>query len=180
MRVDVIIEQKEIRNEEELVDISTMLEIYKQTWKEAAMIDKLKSLLVNYYKSSQVLGKQKGGYSEVISREKKDGKEIVTIKVSTGPKPKHLKEQEAISPDCNRRLNVTQWSDGKSASTYVTVMFPTSSGAIYAINGICDISAFWKDNATIIIKTKKEYSAHTQHNTVRSFDDIIAIEYVEF
>ncbi|MEP6467099.1 MAG: hypothetical protein ABJB05_12390 [Parafilimonas sp.] len=178
-RVNNILEQKEIKNEEELRDISSMLEFYKQTFKEIATIEKLKNLVIEYSKSNQFLQKQKAGYSEVLSREKKDGKEIVTVRFSTGPKPKHLKEQEAISPDGKRRLHVTQWSDGKNASTYVTIMFPTSSGAVYSINGICDISAFWKDNTTIVIETTKDCLAHTQHKSVRSFDDIIAIEYLE-
>ena len=179
MSVNTIIEQNEIRNKEELNDIITMVEVYKQTSKDAAMIEQLKNLLSDYSKSNQFLRKEKVSYSEVISREKKDDKEIVTIRVSTGPKPKHLKEQEAISPDGKRRLRVTQWGDGKQSSTYVTVMFPTSNGAVYGVSGICDVNAFWKDNATIVIETKKDYVGHTQHKTVRSFDDTITIEYVE-
>lgn len=177
--INTIIEQKEIRNEQELKDVSTMLEVYKQTSKNEAMIEKLKNMLFDYSKVNQISRKEKAGYSEVISREKKDGKETVTMRVSTGPKPKHLKEQEAISPDGERRLCVTQWSDGKRASTYVTIIFPTSSGAVYGANGICDINAFWKDNATVVIETKKDYTGHTQHKIVRSFNDTIIIEYIE-
>ena len=179
IRVNTIVEQKEIRNEEELKDISTMLEVYKQTSKDAVIMEKLKNLVVDYSKSNQFFRKRKAGYSEVISREKKDGKEIITVRVSTGPKPKHLKEKEVISPDGKRRLCITQWSDGKQSSTYVTVIFPTSNGAVYGINGIRHINAFWKDNTTIVIETKKDYAGHTQHKTVRSFDDTITIEYVE-
>lgn len=122
-RVNSIIDQKEITNEEELNDVSTLLKVYERTSKEAAIIEKLKSLVIEYSKSNQFLRKQKAVYSEILSRKKRDDMEIVTVRTSNGPKPKHLKEQEAISPDGKRKLCVTQWSDGKRASTYVSVRF---------------------------------------------------------
>ena len=122
----------------------------------------------------------KGEYTEVVSSVEKDGMVKVTVSSSTGPKPKHFEEQEATSPDGKRHLRVTQWSSGKNASTYVTVHFPTANGSVYALNGICtDIKAWWKDNSTIVIETKKEYEANTQSKQVRSFDDVITIEYIE-
>jgi len=74
---------------------------------------------------------------------------------------------------------VTQWSDGKHASTYVVIEFPTASGALYGTTGIHpDVKAFWKDNHTIVIETKKDYEGK-RHKEVRSYDDVIAIEYIE-
>lgn len=50
---------------------------------------------------------------------------------------------------------------------------------MYGVNGIYHVNAFWKDNATIVIETKRNYPGYTQYKSVRSFDDIITIEYVE-
>jgi len=179
-RVDAIIEQNEIRTEKELNDISTMLH-YCQALTDGEKVEKLNTLLTSYSKGTQKIShKRKSGYSEVISRVEKDGIEKVTVRISTGPKPKHFEEQEEISPDSKRKLRVTQWSDGKHASTYVAVEFPAANGAIYGASGIhSDIKAWWKDNSTIVIETKKEYEVIAHHKEVRSFDDIINIDYIE-
>jgi hypothetical protein len=163
-----------------------MLHYYQQTSANREIVDNLKALLVDYSKrtteptTSPTSRKKKTGYSEVISKIEKDGIEKVTVRFSTGPKPKHLQEQEAISPDGKRRLRVTQWSDGKHASTFVVIEFPAANGAIYSTSGIrTDVKASWKDNSTIIIETQKDYPANTQHKEVRSLGDVIAIEYIE-
>lgn len=185
-RIDAIIAQKEIRNQKEINDISTMLHYYHQTSADGEKVDRLKALLTNHSKrsheptTSATTRKRKADYSEVISRIEKDGIEEVTVSFSTGPKPKHFEEQEAMSPDRKRRLRVTQWSDGKHTSTYVTIEFPTASGAVYGTSGIRrDVKAWWKNNSTIVIETQKDYTANTQHREVRSFDDVITIEYIE-
>lgn len=180
-RVSAIIGQNEIRGQKELNDIGTMLHYFHETSVNGEEVEKLKSLLTDYSKhTNEISGKRKGEYSEVISRVEKDGIEEVTVRISTGPKPKHFEEQEARSPDGNRKLRVMQWSDGKHASTYVAVHFPTASGTVYRTSGIRpDIKARWKDNSTIVIETKKEYEANTQNKQVRSFDDVITIEYIE-
>lgn len=186
-RVDAIMAHKKVRSKKELNDVGTMLHYYQKTSADKDVSDKLRELLIDYSKSeteritSVTSGKKKAGYSEVISKVETDGIEEVTVRFSTGSKPKHLKEQEAISPDGKRRLCLTQWSDGKHASTYVTIAFPTASGAVYGTEGIrFDVRAYWKDNSTIVIETKKDYTANTQHNEVRSFDDIISIEYIKY
>jgi len=179
--VAAIIEQNEIRSQKKLNDIGTMLHYFHDTSVNGEEVEKLKALLTNYSKqTNEISGKRKGEYSKVISRVEKDGIEEVTVRISTGPKPKHFEEQEATSPDGKRKLRVAQWSDDKHASTYVSVHFPTASGAVYGTSGIRpDVKARWKNNYTIIIETKKEYEANTQNKQVRSFDDVIAIEYIE-
>jgi hypothetical protein len=180
-RVNSIIAQNEIRSQKELNDTGTMLSFYHETSADGEEVEKLKTLLTNYSERRHATSvKRKGEYSEVISRVEKDGIEEVTVSISTGPKPKHFEEQEAMSPDGKRRLRVVQWGDGKHASTYVAVEFPTASGAVYGTSGIRpDVKAWWKDNSTIVIETKKEYMTNTQHRQVRSFDDVISIEYIE-
>ena len=185
-RVNAIITQKEVNSQKELNDIGTMLRYYQQTSPDKKISDQLKALLMDYSErttrpiTSATSRNTKVGYSEVISRVEKDGIEEVTVRFSTGPKPKHLEEQEALSPDRKRTLRVTQWSDGKNASTSVVIVFPTASGALYATSGIHpDVKASWKDNSTIVIETKKDYTPNIQHKEVRNFDDVIIIEYIE-
>ena len=180
-RVAIIVKQNEIRTQKELNDVGTMLHHFHETSESEEEVEKLKLLLTNYSKEKNNSSrKKKNEYSEVISRVEEDGVEKVTVRFSTGPKPKHFEEQEETSPDGKRRLRVVQWSDGKNASTYVAVEFPTASGAVYGLSGICPgVKAWWKDNSTIIIETDKEYTAHSQNREVRSFDDVISIEYVE-
>jgi hypothetical protein len=178
--IETIVAQNEICSQNELNDVGTMLHFYHVTAADGKEVEKLNSLLAAYSKrTNKASRKRNGEYSEVISRVEKDGIEEVTVKISSGPKPKHLKEHEATSPDGKRKLRVVQWSDGKHASTYVDIMFPTASGAVYGMSGIHDVRAFWKDNSTIVIETPKDHTANTQHKQVRSFDDVISIEYVK-
>ena len=186
-RVEAVIAQKEIRNREEQNDLIAMLSYYKHTSADKEKIGKLKALLFDYSKPAPKSatavrsGKRATGYSEVISKVEKDGIEKVTIRFSTGPQPVHLKEQETISPDGKRRLVLTEWSNGKRASTCVLLIFPAASGTVLRTNGIRpDIKASWKDNSTILIETKKDCPVNMQHKEVRSFNDVISIEYVEY
>ena len=181
-RVNAIVAQNKIGSQKELNDIGIMLRFYHETKADGEEIEKLKALLTDYSKHTNgISGKRKGEYCEVISRVEKDGIEVVTITISTGPKPKHFEEQWATSPDGKRKLVVVQLSDGKHASTYVAVHFPTASGAVYGTSGIRpDVKAWWKDNSTIVIETKKVYEANTQNKQVRSFDDVISIEYIAY
>lgn len=180
-RVDTIIAQNEIRSQKELNDIGTMLRFYEETLVGGEKVGKLKSLSNNYSKRSYAIShKRNAEYSEDISRVEKDGLEEVTVRISTGTKPKHLEEQVAVSPDGKRRLRVIKWSDGKRSSTSVVIEFPTASGAVYHTSGIRPyVMATWKDNSSIVIVTKKEYISTSRHRQVRSFDDIITIEYIE-
>jgi hypothetical protein len=90
-------------------------------------------------------------------------------------------EQALPAPDGKRKLRVVRWSNGTYESTYVAVHFAGgSSGAVYEITGIRKgVTAWWKDNATIVIQSDKTYPANTRHREVRSFTDIINIEYQE-
>jgi len=179
-RVDTIVAQNEIRSQKELNDVGTMLRFYHETAADGEKAEKLIALLTDYSKrTKEASGKRNSQYSEVVSNVDKDGIEEVTVRISSGPKPKHFEEQEATSPDGKRKLRVVQWGDGKHASTYVNIMFPTASGAVFAMSGIHDVKAFWKDNSTMVIECPKERTANTQHKQVRSFDDVISIEYVE-
>jgi hypothetical protein len=185
-RVDAIVEQNKINNEKELSDVNSMLHFYKQSQGNDQMMHKLKALFMDYANQKAALDKsvfpkkRKNEYTKIISKVEENGVEKTTFTAITGAKPKHWEVEEVLSPDGKRRLHVTQWSDGKHASTCVSVIFPTASGAVYGVNGICpDVKAFWKNNSTIVIKTNKDYLANIQCKEVRSFDDVIIIEYIE-
>lgn len=176
----LVIEQNEIRNQKELNEVGSMLQFFQENSPEGEEAKKLKKLISNY-SQRQVSYSNKTELSKFFSRiEKVEGTVEETVEVSTGTKPKYYEEQVVRSPDGKRSLRIAQWSDGKNASTYVAVEFPTSSGAVFGLNGIYpDVTAWWKDNSTIIIKTKKDYPSTTKHKQVRSFDDQITIEYME-
>ena len=176
-RVDAIITQNEIRNKQELNEVNIMAHYYRQTSADATLVERLQKLSMNY---DLVTRKKQTGYTETTRTIDKDGIEHISIKHSTGPKPKHLVEEEIISPDGKRWLRVVQWSDGKHATTFVSIIFPAASGGIYGANGIHPgVKASWKNNSTIVIELPKDIPTHTQHKEARSFEDVIAIEYVE-
>ncbi|MES2653225.1 MAG: hypothetical protein V4663_15905 [Bacteroidota bacterium] len=176
-RVDYILTSKEIRNDKEMSDIFTMRSYHQQKTKNKELIKDLEALISGY--SSKSI-KRNSGHSHVISKEEKDGIETVKMMSYTGPKLKHYKEQEILSPDGKCTLAVRQWSAGKDDSTTVSVHFPKAHGEIYRVNGICDdIRAFWKDNQTIVIETRKDYNAYPKYKQLRSFNDVVNIEYIE-
>lgn len=176
-RVEIILVNKEIRSDKEMSDIFTMRRYNELTLKNKEIIKNLEALITVYSIKS---AKKDTGHSHVISREEKNGIETVKMMSYTGPKLKHYKEQEELSPDGKLTLSVTQRSAGDTNSTTVSVTFPKAHGEIYRVNDICaDIKAFWKDNQTVVIETRKDYTAYPQFNQLRSFDNVINIEYVE-
>ena len=177
-QVDQILEKNKIESSKEENDIGTMLHYLTNTSSSADKVEKLEALLIKYHGKNR---QKQDGYSEVISRVEKDGVTKEKIRFSTGPKPKHFNEVEAISPDGKRKLFTVQWSDGIHASTSVTLQFANGAcGEIYSTNGIQpDIAAFWQDNSTISIRTKKAFDIDPRHTEVRSFVDRINIQYVD-
>lgn len=176
-RVEIVLANKEIRSDKELSDIFTMRRYYELTLKNKKE-DKMLNSLINDYSTKSI--KKNTGHSHVISRVEKDGIEKVKMMSYTGPKLKHYKEHEELSPDGKCTLAIRQRSAGKDDSTTVSVHFPKAHGEIYRVNDICaDINAYWKDNQTVVIETRKDYTAYPQFNQLRSFDIVINIEYVE-
>lgn len=179
-RVEAVLERKEIRDDKEHSDVMQMLRYYEQTAGGKEIRDRLGLLLSAW--AMRMLAKpdmRKSGYMEVISRVEKDGLIIDEGYFSIGPKPKHFVNNEVVSPDGRRRLRVVQWGNGTNSSTYVSVELKGGSGAIYGLDGIFpDVKAYWKDNQAIVIETEKDHKANTRCSRVRSFDDVIRIEYV--
>ena len=179
-RTEVIITQGKISNQKDLNDVSNALEWYKQIRNEEEKIKKLNDLLIKYSEDHSISKPRNLTVIKKVVKKLDDNTEKVTIAESTGPKPKHFEEEIKISPDGKRKVRTTQWADKHHATTYVSVDFPTANGPVYGTSGINPIiKAWWKDNSTIIIETSKELPANTQFREVSSFDDVIAIEYIE-
>ena len=118
-------------------------------------------------------------YTRVIEREHLGVVKKVTVHVHTKKRPAFEEERQAVSPDGKRKLIVSQYSqNGTDAYTYVTILFPTGSGLIYAAKGLHpDIKANWKDNNTIAVQLPPNIVAMDQHRRIQSFEDMIHIEY---
>ncbi|MEJ2882284.1 hypothetical protein [Pedobacter sp. GR22-6] len=87
---------------------------------------------------------------------------------------------EALAPNGISRIITQTTVIGDRALTSVSISLAGGAGAIYAARGASlPINAYWKDNHTVVIETKNEYEANTKCRTVRSFDELITIEYVD-
>lgn len=65
------------------------------------------------------------------------------------------------------------------ALTFVVISLPGGSGSIYCAKGEkLPIKAYWKDNHTVVVETKSEYKYLNKHHKVRSYDEVVKIEYV--
>lgn len=180
-KAKALLEQKEIRNKKDFDKIGELLYYFEKTAPDPYTVEQLHELMSNYYQNNpQLFEKKDRDHTEEISRVVQDGLEIVTFQITTGPKPKHYNEEMSSSPDGNKRLRVVQWSDGKQANTTVTIEFPNAGGTIYGVDEICsEIKAYWKDDHTVLIETKKGIQAYCQHQLAQSFEDRIQIEYIE-
>ena len=180
-KAKVLLEQKEIHDKNDFDTIGQLLYYFEKTAPDPHTVAQLHGLMDKYYQNNpQVFEKKDRNYTEEISSVVKDGIEEVTVQITTGPKPKHFKEEMSLSPDGRKWLRVIQWSDGKHANTTVTIGFSNANGAIYGVNEICaDIKAYWKDDHTVLIETRKGIEATCQHRLVQNFEDRIQIEYKE-
>lgn len=180
-KAKTFLEQKEIRDKKDFDTIGELLYYFENTAPDPHTVEKLHELMRNYYLNNQRLFEKKDrNHTEEISRVVKDAVEEVTFQITTGPRLKYFNEQMSSSPNGKKWLRVVQWSDGKHANTTVTIGFPNANGAIYNVNEIYpDIRAYWKDDHTISIETKKRIKPSLQHHFVQSFEDRIQIEYIE-
>lgn len=177
---EVIIAKDKISDQQDLNNVSNALQWYKQIPNEEEKVKKLNELLVKYSEDQSISKPRNITVIKRVVTKPDGGSEEVRLTETSGPKPKRFEEEIQISPDGKRRVRTTQWADKHSASTYVSIDFPTANGPIYGTSGINPIiKAWWKDNSTIVIETSKELTANTQLREVSSFDDVISIEYVE-
>lgn len=178
--IQQLISQDEIVSREQWNKAGTMLEFCKRTHADNTTIEKINQLLQAYTQKhlEELTSKTKNQRTEVINRSSlSEHIELVEVRISTGPKPKHEKEWEIPSPDMKLKIRINQLAQGKSANTYVNIHFQKTDGTLYATKGIHEIEAYWKDNTTVVIRTNPNHEPFCAHKKVESFDNIIHIEY---
>jgi len=86
------------------------------------------------------------------------------------------------SPDKKKLLTITEGQ----RSTQVFMTWPCAGSSVYVVEGIDkNLSAYWKDNSTIVIETFKNYTTDprldplNKRRQVQNLDDIVKIEYIE-
>lgn len=178
--IQQLISQDEIETREQWDKAGLMLEFCKRTHADEIVIKKLNQLIETYVQKNlyELTRKNKNERTKVISRSSlSENIEVVEVRISTGPKPKHEKEWEIPSPDKKLKIRINQLTYGKSANTYVNIRFPKTDGTLYATKGIHEIEAYWKDNTTVVIRTTPDHESMFAYKKVESFNNIIHIEY---
>ena len=101
-------------------------------------------------------------------------------------KDKYFSNQlyKALSPDNKCTLTITEsGTDETYCSTQIFIEFKGSGGGgggVYAANGMnLSIKAYWKNDKTIAVETKKDYLVLQKWEQVQNFQDIINVDYIE-
>ncbi len=178
--IQQLISQDEILSREQWEKANTMLEFCKRSRVDNTIIEKITQLIATYYRKNQhnLNRKNKNERIRVISRSLlNENIELVEVRISSGPKPKHEKEWVIPSPDKKLKIRINQLAYANSANTYVNIRFPKADGTLYATKGIHEIEVFWKDNTTVVIRTNPNHETLYAYKKVESFDNIIHIEY---
>lgn len=88
-RVKIILERNEIITQKEAYEITLLSGYYNKISTNKVDIEKLNALLNEYQdRMAPVYLKKQRGYTKIIEVEVKDGVEITSITIHTGPKPK--------------------------------------------------------------------------------------------
>lgn len=156
LRIEQIIEQKEIKNQNDYSDVIAIQSLHKQIPTEQEKFDILNNLLHNFVDKRS----NPASLNVIISNEKPPG---------------------IYSSDNRCRIIISEsGTDRNCPLTSIAICFEQASGGIYAVKGInLAINAYWKDNNTVVIETKRDYEAIVKCKQVQSFNDIVKIEYIE-
>ena len=179
--IPLLIHQDEILTREEWEHAIRMKDFCEKTHADKAITQKLNQHIQSYIENhlNELTRNKRNERTEVISRTAlSEDIEVVNMRISTGPKPKHEKEWEIVSPDKKLKLRIIQLAFSKHASTSVNIDFPKTEGTAYCVKGIYDIQAYWKDNSTIVIYINPDHQPVVAYKKVESFSDCIHIEYL--
>ena len=155
VRVDQILLLNKIGSQKDYMDLSTMVRFYQLTGTEPEKIDRIKNIM----QLPMITAKRHVTYKNPFIENR---------------------YSEAISSDGMRRLAVEKSGKEENALTYITIYLNDVSSGFYDVRGHHpDIKAYWKDNYSIAVETKKEYIGSTKTRIIESRDEIITIEYIE-
>jgi hypothetical protein len=126
--------------------------------------------------------KERTGYDaetvQQILPERVSYTKVVTV---NGDTITHKKLAELVAPD-NKCAIIVREIDRPHhpVITMVDIRFPKAGASVYMVEGAnLDITIYWKDNNTVIIKTRKEYVAMSKPaKQYQSLDDVVKVEYV--
>lgn len=116
---------------------------------------------------------------EAEKRKRAELTEQITVTFSVGGKGKHRwLLSEALAPNGVFKLSVQFSGKDENALTYVNISLPGGNGGIYIIRGYkLPIKAYWKDDHTVLIETKREYESSCAYQQVTSYGEQFNIEY---
>lgn len=200
LREDVagIVLRGKIENRREFRSVDSLIQVYRSKSLEKESIDKLIKLIDEFtkcnpsdrqtreaespevkYTIAQIKVAPTDSEFTAIAHE-----DNTTLKLSESEFAEFQRTKgvisESCSPDNKRGILIQTNGVGKSAFTGVAIWLKGGSGSIYYVKGSnLPIKAFWKNNSTVVIETKKSYEIEIKHNTVSSFDDVVRIEYIE-
>jgi hypothetical protein len=200
LRSDVasIVSQGKIRNDGELISVASMIQVYQSKSGGEEQMEMLLNLKDEFAESKHSVKKNgEADFSEVkqviIQLKVPQPDREAIMMTDTGSTSRTINEAELAtfqlnngllskyrSPDGLRQIMTRTNGIENNALTGVSIVLKGGSGSIYCVRGSSlPIKAYWKDNSTVVIETKKEYSVEIKHHTVRSFEDIVKIEYIE-
>lgn len=156
LRVERIIEQRTIKNQNDYSDVIAMQSLARQFQIEQEKIDILNNLLHNFV-------------------DKRSNSKLLNVIISD-EKPSGI-----YSPNNKIRLVISEsGADRNNPVTSVAICFEQASGGIYAVKGInLAVNVYWKDNQTIVVETKKDYEVISKFIQVKSFKDVVKVKYIE-
>ena len=86
----------------------------------------------------------------------------------------------ATFPDGKRQLSITEARASFGLYTEVLIDFGQNAKGVYAIAEMnLDIKAYWKDNETVVIETKKQCQPYKIYRKVQTMGEIVKVEYIE-
>lgn len=158
-RINSIIEKGSISNEKEYRDAVVIANVLRQTAADPGRLATIDRLRRNY-------------------DEQRDNRQLKSSK-----QDQYFSNQisNIVSPNRKHRLIVLESGINKeNAVTQVSLNTPNGGAGVYVVKGIYSgIKAYWKDNQSIIIETKKDYEVQSQCRQLQIFNDVFSIEVIE-
>ena len=152
-----ILAQNQIKNEKEFYDATILIRKFEQESPDEIKINVLNNLCRDFNKNRTKTNRLEDRYI-----------------------PKELSHVK--SPNEKFRLIVRENErNGEFGTTTVSINGKGGGASMYDAEGVkLDIKAFWKDDNTVIIESKKEYKILSKFNQIQFFNDIIDVNLIEY
>jgi len=156
-RVDSIIKQNRIKNEKELYEVWCVIQMLRQESPGGNKIIVLDNLRLDFIKRR--------------NKKQKPKEDIYN--------PKEL----SLIHSPNKKFKLIIWEhekNGEYGTTTVFVSGKNSGAGIYGVQRVnLNIKAYWKDDNTIIIESKKKYKTLSKHYQIQFDNDVIDVNLIE-